>query len=308
FNPFYQVDSRQGRHFQGTGLGLSICNRLVEAMRGGLSVESAPQMGSTFQVDIPTHLVLIPEATLGDASQSAVDFNRLSPSKILIVDDETLNRELLRNYLAGSHHDVVEAENGKQAVALCLSLRPDLVLMDIRMTAMDGREALEKIRNNELTKRIPLIAITASSLLNSQGELKAMFDGFADKPISRAKLFTELARFLPLSPDYEHSTEPIPEETTVFVPPTPPLPAALAAELANLQRDVWPDLVKLVPAQGTMKFADRLMQLANRHSYPPLAKHARDLKEAAEMMDFTEAGRLLKVFPRILSDSRDTHD
>ncbi|RYD47488.1 MAG: hypothetical protein EOP85_05375, partial [Verrucomicrobiaceae bacterium] len=115
FRPFFQVDSRQGRQFEGTGLGLSICNRLVEAMHGGLSVESAPGQGSTFRVSIPTHVVLIPVEDALDTAQPAVNFDQLAPSRILIADDEPLNRELLRNYLAGSHHDVYEAENGKQA-------------------------------------------------------------------------------------------------------------------------------------------------------------------------------------------------
>ncbi|RYD19077.1 MAG: response regulator [Verrucomicrobiaceae bacterium] len=307
FRPFFQVDSRQGRHFEGTGLGLSICNRLVEAMHGGLSVESAPGRGSIFRVSIPTHVVLIPVDEALDAVQPAVDFDRLLPSKILIVDDEPLNRELLRNYLAASRHEVYEAENGKQAVALALSLRPDLVLMDIRMPTMDGREALQKIRKNELTKSIPLVAITASSLLNSQQELKDMFDGFADKPISRVKLFNEIARFLPAAVPAK-ATDTAPLIIASVRPTARPLPPALRAELEQLHRTVWPDLAKLVPAQGTINFAGVLQGLAEKHDFAPLADLAGHLKESAEMMDFSEAGRLLREFPRILSDSSPSHD
>ncbi len=309
FRPFYQVDSRQARQFQGTGLGLSISHRLVEAMRGTLTAESEHGNGSVFRVSLPTHFSRLSQENLvadQESSQAPVDFNQLRPSKILVVDDEPLNRELLRNYFADTEHEVIEAENGEQAVAKCMKHHPDIVLMDIRMPGMDGREALAKLRENEETRHIPLIAVTASSLLNSQLELKSIFDGFTDKPISRSSLFLELFKFIPVA------------KPAAGVPDPPPLPdnpvtptsdiAKLCEDLDLLHQTEWPNLVKLVPAQGTMKFAATLAELAEQHSCSLLSDHAAQLMNSAQAMDLNESGRLLRNFPQIIADLRPSND
>ena len=309
FRPFYQIDSRHGRQFQGTGLGLSISQSLVEALEGTLTVESVMEKGSVFSVSLPTRLSRRAEDQFTeehDSVSSPVDFTLLKPSKILVVDDEPLNRELIRTFLADTGHQVIEAENGEQAVSLCLRDLPDLVLMDIRMPSMDGREALALIRSREEIRHIPLIAVTASSLLNSQLELKAMFDGFMDKPINRGKLFLELSKFIPSA-----QAPARPQEKAVVEP----IPYAerrdwtkLCDALESLHLSVWPDLVKLVPAQGTMRFSASLTELATEHSCPFLTEHAGQLLHAAETMDFNEAGRLLREFPLIIAELRSPYD
>jgi signal transduction histidine kinase/ActR/RegA family two-component response regulator len=306
FRPFYQIDSRQGRQFQGTGLGLSISRRLIEAMEGTLSVESELGKGSVFRVTLPTRMSRRTDEILAaDKASGPIDFNLLRPAKILVADDVPLNRDLIRNYLAGSHHQIIEAENGEQAVSLCIKHHPDIVLMDIRMPALDGREALAKLRSMEDTRHIPLIAVTASSLLNSQEELKSMFDGYADKPLNRGALYQQLARFIPAE-EHIAAVEEIPSPVTPASEPandwTP-----LCAELEKLQETVWPNLVKLVPAQATLNFGKRLSELATEHGCPLLATHASELMLAAEMMDFAEASRLLGSFPQIIATLRASH-
>ncbi|MEO5714808.1 MAG: CHASE3 domain-containing protein [Luteolibacter sp.] len=309
FRPFYQVDSRQARQFQGTGLGLSISLRLVEAMSGTLSAESEVGKGSVFRVSLPTHFSRLSQTNLiseQESSQAPVDFDLLQPSKILVVDDEPLNRELIRNYFAGTRHEVIEAENGEQAVVKCLKFHPDVVLMDIRMPGMDGREALAKLRENEETRHIPLIAVTASSLLNSQLELKSIFDGFTDKPISRSNLFLELFKFIPAA----KPAAPAPDETALpqHLPTTTSDLAKLRAALETLHQTEWPNLVKLVPAQGTMNFAARLTELAEQHSCSLLADHAAQLMNSAQAMDLNESGRLLRSFPQVIAEIRPSDD
>ena len=305
FRPFYQIDSRQGRQFQGTGLGLSISCRLIEAMAGTITVDSVLGKGSVFRVALPTRVSNRPEKIAVEPTAGPVDFNRLNPSRILVADDVPLNRELIRSYLAGTHHEVIEAEDGEQAVSQSMRHLPDIVLMDIRMPAMNGREALARLRSLEGTRHIPVIAVTASSLLNSQAELKSLFDSYADKPLSRSTLFAELAKFIP-------TAEPGPP-----VPEIPPSPAravaggqdwtALCTKLDDLHQTVWPDLVKLVPAQATLNFASELTELATGHACPLLAQHSRQLRHAAEMMDFAEASRLLHEFPGIIAALRTHH-
>lgn len=310
FRPFYQIDSRRGRQYQGTGLGLSICSRLIEAMNGKIRAESTPGAGSVFHVSLPTRfsrLVKNNRLTETEDFESPVDFQTLKPSKILIVDDEPLNRELIRSYLANSSHQVIEAENGEEAVARCVEHMPDVVLMDIRMPAMDGREALARIREREDTRHIPLIALSASSLLNSQVELRTIFDSFTDKPISRSKLYQELAKFIPVQnppKDASISNSPTEDPLVLVTQDFDPL----CEQLEHLHSSVWPSLAKLVPAQGTSRFAITLSTLAETYSCPVLAKYTRQLSLAAETMDLNEAGRLLQKFPNIIVRLRDSHD
>ncbi len=299
FRPFYQVQAEQARHFQGTGLGLGISERLVKLMGGTIEVRSEVGKGSTFRIAIPVCQQAggMPEGE-GAASGGAVDFNRLAPSRILLVDDVPLNRELIRSYLQGTHHQVTEAENGEQAVIVCERQLPDLVLMDIRMPLTDGRSALGMLKSQDTTCGIPIIALTASTLLNGQEELKSLFDGFANKPVSRERLYLELAKFLPVRATAA-TGKPQPE--------VPPAEIAHAREWPELQRElallrdkVLPGLVELVPAQATLRFAADLQARAEKHECLPLADYAVQLDSAASRMDFAEAGRLLAAFPGVV--------
>jgi signal transduction histidine kinase/CheY-like chemotaxis protein len=298
FRPFYQVDSRSSRDFQGTGLGLNISDRLAKAMEGELSVVSELGKGSSFHIIIPTirssHLIQ-PDVE----SKSTADFNRLAPARILVADDVPLNRELIRSYLEGSHHEIYEAENGEQAVALCKKYQPDIALLDIRMPVMDGREARLHLKNWPETKHIPLIAISASSLLNSQAELKSLFDGFADKPLNRNRLFIELARFLPAAEIKDHPPT-MEREIVPSVRDTVTDPLGLADALTALEDSPWQELVKVVPAQRTIVFSDQISALASKHGSVSLANYADQLRKAAETLDLETAGRLLNLYPQLV--------
>ena len=306
FRPFYQVETQHGRNFQGTGLGLSISERLVKLMGGSIKVLSQIHKGSVFSVTVPVQRMLdrVPEYE-GMESGTTVDFNRLAPSKVLVVDDVPLNRELIRSYLQGSHHQVMEAENGEQAVMLCRRQMPDVVLMDVRMPVMDGNSAHAMLRSGSDTRKIPLVAVTASSLLHNQEDLKRIFDGFASKPISRERLYLELAKFLPV-----HSAgatgRPQPEQQTEPVSYGRDWPE-LQAELAGMRDTLLPELVELVPAQATLRFAESLTRLAGTHHCPPLSAYAGELSAAAGNMDFTEAGRILARFPGLIDSLADAH-
>ncbi len=301
FRPFYQVDSKNSRHFQGTGLGLSISERLASVMDGSITVESSPGKGSVFRVKIPT-LRSARRIPRENDSKTAVDFNRLAPSKILVADDVPLNRELIRSYFHGTHHEIYEAENGEQAVILSKKYRPDIVLIDIRMPVMDGRETRLQLKSMEETRNIPLIAISASSLLNSQAELKSLFDGFADKPLNRSRLFHELARFLPSAekqPAYEKLAgddfDPAQSTDAEVIDRD-----ELLESLHELQSATWPQIARLVPAQATIAFSVRLSELAARHRSDILADYAKQIRRAAETLDLEKAGELLNTFPRVV--------
>jgi signal transduction histidine kinase/CheY-like chemotaxis protein len=300
FRPFYQVESQQGRQFQGTGLGLSICERLVALMNGDIGARSAQGKGTVFHLRVPVRLCPghAAEEETAASGDGVVDFNRLAPAKILVVDEAPLNRELIRSFLQGTHHEVLEAENGEQAVMLSLRAKPDLVLTDLRLPANDSRAAHALLKANEETRHIPLVAMSASGPLDGHDELKGIFDGFASKPVSRERLYLELARFLPVHAAAA-TARPQAAEPVVIRASDRTWPE-LRPELERLRETKLASLIKLVPAQATAGFAGEIAALAESHRCPPLEDYARRLATAAGTMDVAEAGRLLEAFPGVI--------
>jgi signal transduction histidine kinase/CheY-like chemotaxis protein len=297
FQPFYQVDSRNSRDFQGSGLGLNISSRLAEALGGGVSVESVLGQGSTFIVAIPVSRTDAIPLTTGNLEE-VPDFNQLPPAKILIVDDVPMNLRLMRSYLEGCHHQILEAEDGAAALAICRDQLPDIVLVDINLPDLDGRAVQFHLKEVEATRNIPLIAVSASTMSDARMELEKSFDGFLEKPLSRSRLFVELSRILqPKKPEAF-----VPSEVHSITVEHAALrePAGLEESLIVLLAAPWPELVKLVPAQATISFAEKLSELASQHESLSLMEYAKKLKDAAGTFDLETASGHLRAFPEIV--------
>jgi two-component system cell cycle response regulator DivK len=118
---------------------------------------------------------------------------------ILVVEDQEDNRQILRDLLGNAGYELVEAENGEEAIAAVARRRPDLILMDIQLPTMDGYEATRQIRMNPDPTSVPIIAVTSYALAgDEQKALAAGCDAYVCKPYSPREL---LARFAPIWPD-----------------------------------------------------------------------------------------------------------
>jgi two-component system cell cycle response regulator DivK len=118
--------------------------------------------------------------------------------RILVVEDEEDNRQILRDLLATSGYEMVEAEDGEQALAAVDLHRPDLILMDIQLPIMDGYEATRRIRANPANKGIPIIAVTSYALSGNESmALAAGCDAYVPKPYSPRELLAKIREFLP---------------------------------------------------------------------------------------------------------------
>ena len=103
---------------------------------------------------------------------------------ILIVEDDPKNLKLFRDLLQVSGYTTLEATDGKQGVELAREKKPDLILMDIQMPVMDGLEATKLLKNNDVTKDIPIVALTAYAMQGDEKKMReAGFDGYISKPI-----------------------------------------------------------------------------------------------------------------------------
>ena len=208
FNPFVQADMSDQRRFGGTGLGLAISRRLVEAMGGTIEVASTVDRGSTFRFALP----LPPAATPPTAppgnelsSRVAAGPMRLGQitGRVLLVDDNVINRTLATMMLKQLGVAVVETENGQLACELLRSERFDAVLMDVLMPVMDGLAATREIRAREAREgspRLPIIALTASALREDiEATVRAGVDAHVSKPFTLRHLADTLGRFLPVA-------------------------------------------------------------------------------------------------------------
>jgi len=116
--------------------------------------------------------------------------------KIVVVEDNELNMKLFREVLGSSGYKTLEAETGERAVALTTEHRPDLVLMDIHLPDIDGVEALRRLRANERTASVPVLALTAQAMEGDQERfLAAGFDGYLSKPVNIADLLDAVRRY-----------------------------------------------------------------------------------------------------------------
>jgi signal transduction histidine kinase/CheY-like chemotaxis protein len=201
FQPFHQVDSTRSRLRGGTGLGLAISQRIVKAMGGQIEARSQVGVGSAFCFTLdfaPAPQVLLPPPD--DSGFGSLDRDGPLAGQVLLVEDNAVNRMIGAEMLKSFGVDVVEVEDGVQALAQLERLRVDLVLMDIQMPVLDGYAATRQIRAREAAlrlPRVPIVALTANAFDDDAAQaLAAGMDAHLAKPYSRIQLLELVRRWL----------------------------------------------------------------------------------------------------------------
>jgi PAS domain S-box-containing protein len=187
FRRFSQVDAGLTRKHGGTGLGLAICKGLVEAMGGQIGVVSVPGRGACFSFD-----VLAPSTVHAEAPSALEAAAALLPPacRVLVVDDNPANRELVNAILSAMGAEVTEAVDGEEGVAAAAAERFDAILMDLRMPRLDGAQAAVRIRGEGgPSAGAPIIAFSADARPGGPG---GVFDGAVSKPMTAAGLVDAL--------------------------------------------------------------------------------------------------------------------
>ncbi|UCV09285.1 response regulator [Dechloromonas denitrificans] len=200
FHPFEQIDASTTRRFGGTGLGLAIARQLAELMGGEVGADSTPGVGSTFWIS--ASLEAAPsDPVLPRAAASAPNDEGRVHGRILLVEDDPINRDIGVDLLSLAGAEVITAEDGLAAVERCQQQSFDLILMDIQMPRLDGLDATRQIRALPGCQSTPIVALTANAFVEDKNLcLAAGMNDFLAKPVKTEALAAILRKYLKRGP------------------------------------------------------------------------------------------------------------
>ena len=193
FEQFVQADGSSSRQFSGTGLGLSITSKLIDLMGGTIELNSEQQQGSEFIVKLP-----LPTSAQVEQAPEEVVLTLPEGLKILVVEDNDINAEIILDMLKDAGVKCLRAKNGAAALEVIPKVDFDLVLMDCQMPVMDGFSATRAIRDLPGDKSgIPIIALTANAFDDDRKAcLSVGMNDYLSKPVRRTSLFTMLIKYV----------------------------------------------------------------------------------------------------------------
>ncbi len=316
FEPFRQQEGQSFRKYGGTGLGLAISKRLVEMMKGRISLSSQVGEGSRFMV-LLEDVAIEPGPKCPGASGEEFDWQSITfeRRKVLVVDDTCSNRELLKEWLSQVNLEVLEAENGEDALEILTRDKPALILMDIRMPVMNGFEATRHIKDSPATGDIPVIALTASMSLTSLAKKRpARFDAILGKPFEPEDLFNVLLRYLPRLDDEapetlstakaasrSKATQKIDKSKSAAIDIADiKQPDQLVSQLRNQLLPLWHDLQGGFVLDEVENFAQQLLDLSKTHNAGAITQYAQELLTHTKAIDIEKLSASLNTFPPLV--------
>ncbi|MEA5535400.1 CHASE domain-containing protein [Crocosphaera sp. XPORK-15E] len=249
FEPFFR-----GIPTQGAGLGLSITKKLVHLMGGKIYLNSQVNQGTIIQFYLP---VILPEEQDMPPITATRQVVRLAPNqanyRILIVDDQKENRQLLMKFLEPIGFEVQEASNGQEALDIWFNWRPNLIFMDTRMPVMDGYQTIQQIKDLTQKNQTIIIAISSGTLENDQiNRLASVCDDILYKPFEIERLLNKIKLHLGVKYDYENEEMETKNEDNLSISLTP-------SSLGMMPLD-WINQVDWAASAGDSKSLYQLIQ------------------------------------------------
>ena len=204
FEKFKRLDSKRNNRIEGTGLGMNITAQLLKMMDGDITIRSEYGIGSEFMVKIPQVIADASPIGKGDFDRTEVKREEVRitftapDAKILVVDDNIMNRVVVKGLLKHTLLQIDEAESGTECLEKTKDTRYDIILLDHMMPGMDGVETLKLLKKQEgACVNVPVIVLTANAVAGVRDfYLEQGFDDYMSKPISGARLEEMLLQYL----------------------------------------------------------------------------------------------------------------
>jgi CheY-like chemotaxis protein len=302
FDPYERPEGNK-KNSEGAGLGLSISKGIIELMGGEISVKSEIDEGSTFTIVLKNVNVSPDQTGIGDdpgIEPSTIVFEK---QKLLVVDDNQDTREVIKGYLENTAIQVLEAETGEDALKMTKKHKPDLILMDLVLTGMDGIEATRRIREDKSLSDIPVFAFTASKTdTEDVKKYKELFDRYLFKPISKANLFFELNHFLKTRPveEKKEEIEEIGDFGTIELSSENKKMLPKIVKQLDEYRELWESVCKSNNFIDLRNFGLKVKELGDKYSMEVLSKNGSGIVSNAEMSKIKGIKEFLKQYPVLI--------
>jgi PAS domain S-box len=299
FNPFVQGQGQNVKKYGGTGLGLAITQRLVQLMNGTIDLDSQLNKGSSFKIKIPGVSYLRDFEKRTEEIQLDPADIVFEKATIIIADDVEHNRSYLKDALRKTNIEVVEANDGQEALFLAKKIVPDLIITDIRMPVLDGFDLLNKLKSDDALKHIPVIAYSASVMKAQKDRIrKSEFSGLLIKPVQVTELYLELMNNLP----YKSTKGPGQGQSVPEI--------NLAKEISDLPglvhsldtrfKDIWMTFGSRQPIGEVRDFGSQLVELGKNHNAAIITGYGDELVIAADSFNIEAILNLIRKYSRIV--------
>jgi signal transduction histidine kinase/CheY-like chemotaxis protein len=299
FEAFRQQSGQKLSEYGGTGLGLAITERLIKMMNGTITVKSELNKGSVFEFELPD--VTVASSTQTAAEQSTdidedIDIDQIvfDHAKILIVDDIMNNLILMESFLEDFNFQIDTAMNGLEAIEKAKEFIPDLIFMDIKMPVMDGLEATQKLKNDDMTRHIPIIIISASAMKGGAKDIvNVEHDDYLTKPVRQKTIIESLKKFIPYTLPLDNQMTSHPEtvlDESINIPPE------LIKKIRPFEPQIMMHLAEGILVDEIEQIANEIKAISVSYNFKPLIDWADDILSFAEMFDIEQLSDVLKKF------------
>lgn len=296
FESFRQQDEKVTRKYGGSGLGLTISQRLVKLMNGRIEVVSEVGAGSIFSIildDVPVAALKALKKNADMAKSSTYEFEK---SRLLIADDIKENRDLIKEIFHNTKVEVIEAEDGKEAVEIAEKVNPQLILMDIRMPRMNGIKAAELIRAE---KKVPIVAFTASaSIAQFSNKINSVFDAFIFKPVNVDELIEKISHYLPHNKEVKIAdiTESMEDQFRVDEKHRETIVSLLEGTLY----EKWEQIKDEPFFEAIINFANELTEIGTEYEVIGLVNYGQELKKYAAEYEIDKMQHTMGMYSQIV--------